>query len=169
MSNIKNVVIDQLNDEEIIKLNEQENIRSCYNCTCAYHRHKSVSCWFHPDCNTDEPYIIDVEDYIETAENCNEFEADYVIKPKFKRGDRIRKKNYEQIWIVDNVLDKTYYIRDMFVVNELCFEDQDDYENQVAYDLSGDSDYEKISKIALDYYKQGIIDTMNALKSKNII
>lgn len=196
MSNIKNVVIDQLNDEEIIKLNEQENIRSCYNYTCAYHRHKSVSCWFHPDCNTDEPYIIDVEDYIETAENCNEFEADYVIKPKFKRGDRIRKKNYEQIWIVDKVLDKTYYIRDMFVVNELCFEDQDDYEivsddepsktddeqkfidieqmvhdyeNQVAYDLSGDSDYEKISKIALDYYKQGIIDTMNALKSKNII
>jgi hypothetical protein len=84
----------------------------------------------------------------------------------------------------------------MFVVNELYFEDQDDYEivsddepskiddeqkfidieqmvhdyeNQVAYDLSGDSDYEKISKIALDYYKQGIIDTMNALKSKNII
>lgn len=55
------------------------------------------------------------------------------VKPKFKVGDKIYKNvlvDPDEQWEVEKVDEEKgeYHIRNMFVVNGLCFEDQDDWE-----------------------------------------
>ena len=54
------------------------------------------------------------------------------VKPKFKVGDKIYKNvlaDPDEQWEVEKVDEEKgeYHIRNMFVVNGLCFEDQDDW------------------------------------------
>lgn len=55
------------------------------------------------------------------------------VKPKFKVGDKIYKNvltTPDEQWEVEKIDEEKgeYHIRNMFVVNGLCFEDQDDWE-----------------------------------------
>lgn len=55
------------------------------------------------------------------------------VKPKFKVGDKIYKNvltGSDEQWEVEKIDEEKgeYHIRNMFIVNGLCFEDQDDWE-----------------------------------------
>ena len=55
------------------------------------------------------------------------------VKPKFKVGDKIYKNvltGSDEQWEVEKIDEEKgeYHIRNMFIVNDLCFEDQDDWE-----------------------------------------
>ena len=48
--------------------------RACCNCAYGLTRYPNCLCWQHKDCNTDDPYKIPQEDWIETAQECKSFE-----------------------------------------------------------------------------------------------
>ena len=78
-------------------------------------------------------YFIELSDIArlpkeETSESSNNEKP---TNSKFKVGDRIVKKsNGTEFWTVEGVDEEKgeYHIRNMFIVNGLCFDDQDDWE-----------------------------------------
>ena len=48
--------------------------RACCNCVNGATQYPNCFCWQHKHCNTDEPYKIPEEDWVETAKTCKEFE-----------------------------------------------------------------------------------------------
>lgn len=62
--------VDLKKDEEEIT----DSTRACCNCISGAMRYPDCYCWLHEDCNTDEPYRIPKEDWVETAIKCKEFE-----------------------------------------------------------------------------------------------
>jgi len=61
-----------------VDLNEEitDKSRSCCNCVNGILKYPNCYCWQHKDCNTDEPYKIHKEDWVETAKVCKEFESE---------------------------------------------------------------------------------------------
>ena len=70
--NAKKEETKQLKAEEEIT----DNTRACCNCISGATRYPNCYCWQHKDCNTDEPYKIPEEDWVETAKTCKDFELE---------------------------------------------------------------------------------------------
>lgn len=64
--------------QEQLEVNLEEEItdksRACCNCVNGILQYPNYFCWQHKYCNTDEPYKIPKEDWVETAKTCKEFE-----------------------------------------------------------------------------------------------
>lgn len=59
-----------------------DSTRACCNCISGSTRYPDCYCWLHEDCNTDEPYRIPKEDWVETATKCKEFEFERNTKKR---------------------------------------------------------------------------------------
>lgn len=74
-------------DTDNFPISEQEQwgiVRSCENCKCGYYCGKTqrydyptVSCYLHKDCGGDDPVIIYDDEFVETAENCENFDQEF--------------------------------------------------------------------------------------------